>query len=125
MRQVLVKYSEWFGRMGSLEETFVTTEPELRALKAIGECYRGEVLGKHSEITSTLSDDTLKVICDDQDWIARGQQFGVLSGSALVGQLLDGWGEDGFAADRWDAMRRALSAEDLAFVCDAWGLSCD
>jgi len=54
------------GRMGSLDGLFVASPEEVEA--AIGrEAYFGEVLGKHSEITGTLSESDITLVSDDQD----------------------------------------------------------
>lgn len=50
-KYLLVNYYEDFGRMGSLEGVFLTTQEQLNRIhgKTI---YFGEVLGKHSEVVS-------------------------------------------------------------------------
>ena len=125
MALLLVRYREDFGRAGDLDETFVTTPLELRAFKAIGEVWRGEVLGKHSDIVSTLDGKTLRVICRDQDWIERGVKMRVLSGPSFRGTIRDILRDD--RADgtmrRWDALRAGLSAKAFREVCELWGLS--
>ena len=56
------------GRMGDVEGLFIAEESEVDA--AIGsQVYFGEILGKHSEISGTLSSVDLKVISDEQDKI--------------------------------------------------------
>ncbi len=56
------------GRMGDVEGLFIAEESEVDA--AIGsQVYFGEILGKHSDISGTLSSVDLKVISDDQDKI--------------------------------------------------------
>ena len=55
-------------RMGDVEGLFIAEESEVDA--AIGsQVYFGEILGKHSDISGTLSSVDLKVISDDQDKI--------------------------------------------------------
>jgi hypothetical protein len=61
---ILVAYEKGFGRMGTLEGLFITTAAELE------ECYGkrayfGEVLGKHSEIISTLAPEMFTVMSND------------------------------------------------------------
>ena len=56
------------GRMGDVEGLFIAPEEEVE--KAIGsQVYFGEILGKHSDISGTLSSVDLKVISDEQDRI--------------------------------------------------------
>lgn len=56
------------GRMGDVEGLFIAEESEVDA--AIGsQVYFGEILGKYSEISGTLSSVDLKVISDEQDKI--------------------------------------------------------
>lgn len=56
------------GRMGDVEGLFIAEESKVDA--AIGsQVYFGEILGKHSEISGTLSSVDLKVISDEQDKI--------------------------------------------------------
>lgn len=72
--KLLVRYSVDFGRMGDLEGLFVTTHEEMTA--ALGkEVYWGEVLGKHSEVYHDLQIEELKVVTDDQDFIAKLVQY--------------------------------------------------
>lgn len=124
MALLLVRYREDFGRAGDLDETFVTTPLELRAFKAIGEVWRGAVLGKHSDIVSTLDGATLRIICRDQDWIERGVKMRALSGPSFRGTIRDILRDD--RADgttrRWDALRAGLSAKAFREVCELWGL---
>jgi len=54
------------GRMGSLDGLFVASPEEIAA--AIGrEAYFGEVLGKHSEISGTISESDITLVSDDQE----------------------------------------------------------
>lgn len=56
------------GRMGDVEGLFIAEEADVDA--AIGsQVSFGEILGKHSEISGTLSSVDLKVISDEQDRI--------------------------------------------------------
>ena len=56
------------GRMGDVEGLFIAEESEVDS--AIGsQVYFGEILGKHSEISGTLSSGDLRVISDEQDKI--------------------------------------------------------
>lgn len=54
------------GRMGDLDGLFVTTQEALN--KALNKTiYLYEVLGKHSEIEVTISNDTLTLLSEDQE----------------------------------------------------------
>jgi hypothetical protein len=74
----LFRYREDFGRMGDLHGVFVAEEADVD--KAMGtEVYFGEVLGKHSEIVGSISSNTITVLTDDQDFIAKAEGYGVAS----------------------------------------------
>lgn len=63
-------------RMGCVEGVFVADESEVEA--AIGkDVYFGEILGKHSEIFGTLDAEDLAVLTDDQEFIAKAEQYGI------------------------------------------------
>lgn len=68
MGKKLYKYYEYFGRMGSLQSVFVATDSEIKSLP--GRVYLGEVLGKHSEVSATINDETLRAISDDKKLVA-------------------------------------------------------
>jgi len=72
--KLLVKYSEDFGRMGDAESIFVCTAEDLEALKKRKILYLGEILGKHSSITATLTDKSLTVLSEDQEFIGKLQE---------------------------------------------------
>lgn len=74
----LYKYSETFGRQGSLSGTFVIDSEAVCKLKGTA-VYFGEVLGKHSEIFGKLDDSTLTLVTDDQEFIEKLEQFGLHS----------------------------------------------
>lgn len=118
MADIIVRYAEHFGRMGSLEDTFVTSPAGLKALKAWGECYRGEVLGKHSDINSTLSDATLTVLTEDQDFIAKAVGYGLVGGCPFADRLSEVFADDpGYYAEK---LGRELSGEELLEVALMW-----
>lgn len=70
---LLVAFDMHFGRMGSLDGLFVCTTEEFENI--IGkEIYFGEVLGKHSEIYGTVTEENFKVVSDCQDkidWLVK------------------------------------------------------
>lgn len=56
------------GRMGSIEGMFIAFPEEIS--KLIGkEIYFGEVLGKHSEVFDTMSEDHFEIVSEDQEHI--------------------------------------------------------
>lgn len=78
--KVIAKYQESFGRMGGLSGIFVCDKEELEA--AYGkEAYFGEVLGKHSEIYTTVDPESISVLSDDQQFI---EQFCRIVGDGTV-----------------------------------------
>lgn len=69
MEKLLVKYSEDFGRKGSLDGLFICTKDELNNLNG-RMIHFGEVLGKHSEVYSDETYEHCKVLSDDPHLIA-------------------------------------------------------
>lgn len=70
MSKVLVSFEQDYGRMGTVDGLFVTTQEKIDA--AIGkEVYFGEILGKHSEIFGPLKKEDFTVKSDDQKFIAQ------------------------------------------------------
>ena len=66
---ILVRFRQSFGRMGSLSSLFVCARDEYDSI--IGQwAHFGEALGKHSEISCELSADNLTIVSDDQERIA-------------------------------------------------------
>jgi len=58
------------GRMGILEGLFIADSEDVKQI--IGqEVYFGEVLGKHSGIFDTVTEDDLTVKTEDQDFIEK------------------------------------------------------
>lgn len=106
--------------MGCLEDTFLATAAELKALKAWGKCHRGEVLGKHSDITSTLDDDTLEVLTDDQDFIAKAAEYGLVSKrNPFADRIEEEIADDTGALDKLSD----LTADEMCEVAESWGFA--
>ncbi len=59
--KILVKFHQYYGRMGSLDGLFVTTKAKLERLYG-KEVYFGEVLGKHSDICSEMDASLFRVL---------------------------------------------------------------
>lgn len=77
MADKLYKFHWYCGRMGDVEGVFVADEDVVT--KCIGRfCYLGEVLGKHSEVRGTLDAEDMTVLTDDQDFIAKAVDFGLV-----------------------------------------------
>lgn len=110
--------------MGSLTETFVCEPVELEAMKAIGTYYHGEVLGKHSDITGTLSDETLEVLVDgDDDFIRKAMSLKIIDGNPFSSGLADRIVDDG-GVDECDDLI-ALGQEKVQQIVSLWGLADD
>lgn len=116
---LVVRYHESFGRCGSLSEIFVATALELRALKAAGEAYRGEVLGKHSEVTSTLDDETLEVVADDEAFVTKALELGVLDSGELWETLAEQIAEQGPS----EVLGEGFTADEVAALAEAWSFT--
>lgn len=62
------------GRQGDVEGVFVSDEETIKA--ALGKTVSfGSILGKHSEVYGELDLEALTVLTDDQDFIAKFEQF--------------------------------------------------
>jgi hypothetical protein len=73
----LYKFRWDCGRMGSVGGIFAATQDEVDA--AIGsDVYLGEVLGKHSEVCGVLKEEDLKVLTDDESFIAKAIEYKII-----------------------------------------------
>jgi hypothetical protein len=59
------RYYEDFGRMGDLSGVFVAKGSDVAATRG-REVHLGEVLGKHSDVSITITDDNLKLVTSDR-----------------------------------------------------------
>lgn len=65
------------GRMGCVRGVFAASEADVQ--KAIGQnVYFGEILGKHSEIYGDLNEEDLTVLTDDQEFLQKAEQYGLI-----------------------------------------------
>ena len=65
------------GRNGVVEGVFSADDDMLES--SIGKrVYFGEILGKHSEVHGTLDNDDLEVLTDDQEFIAKAEEYGLV-----------------------------------------------
>lgn len=70
MMRKLYSFHWYVRRMGDVKGLFIADESDVAA--AIGKrVYFGEILGKHSEIYGTLSEEDLTVKSDDADFIDK------------------------------------------------------
>lgn len=58
------------GRMGCLESLFISTPEDIKRLMGKNLEF-GEILGKHSDIGETLTDEHISIISEDQDFIQK------------------------------------------------------
>jgi len=66
----IYKYVLDYSRMGYVDGLFIAEESEIQA--AMGKTiYFGEILGKYSEVIDDLTEDSLTVLSDNQDFIAK------------------------------------------------------
>lgn len=77
MDKVLYRFRWDCGRMGSVTGMFTATESQLQA--EFGEdVYFGEILGKHSEVCGALNRGDITVLTQDQDFIAKAEEYGLV-----------------------------------------------
>lgn len=89
----IYRYSEDFGRMGYLSGLFVATDSEYR--KALGsEARLGEVLGKHSYVVASITEDTVKVIEARPEFVAWFEEVVGQTGKNPVAAFLEQQDED-------------------------------
>lgn len=80
----IYKYSESFGRMGTLESVFIADSEDMNKLwgKRI---YLGDVLGKHSEVvTDRISPDICVLVSDDPEHVKLVCELGLSCGINLL-----------------------------------------
>ena len=117
---IIVRYEQYFGRMGSLTETFACEPIEVEALKSWGDYHHGEVLGKHSDITGKFTDETLRVLVDDDpSFVERAVALGIVDDGCPFQQHI--------SEECWDypdrmARLRAMGDEKFAAISRLWDL---
>jgi hypothetical protein len=72
----LYEYNEDFGRMGTLTGRLLLTKNEYQDLLS-KEFHADDVLGKHSEIDCELTVDNLKLLTDDETFLALAEKLGI------------------------------------------------
>lgn len=68
--KVIVEFFWDCGRMGDLSGLFICDKQNLKFIEG-KEVYFGEVLGKHSEISGTISADDFVIKTEDQEFIQK------------------------------------------------------
>jgi hypothetical protein len=80
-QKAIYKFHQDHGRMGSLEGIFVADPKEVKQLiDSEKDVYFGEVLGKHSEIYSPISDDEITMVSDDPAFVELFEAHDLSSG---------------------------------------------
>ena len=69
------------GKMGYLDGVFVADDLYVKVLiEHKVDVYFGEVLGKHSEIYGSISEDEIKLITNEKDVVALFEEYNFASG---------------------------------------------
>lgn len=76
-KKILVNFYWNCGRSGDVYGTFSTTEEEL-SKNYEKNVYFGEILGKHSEIYGILEKKDITILTDDQDFINKAINYGLI-----------------------------------------------
>lgn len=88
--QALYRFNHVFGRMGEVED-IVTLDAEQLDLLVGSMANFGECLGKHSEVVFEVLREDFTLLTDDQDFIGKARQYGLLdAGDDVVGAVFDG-----------------------------------
>lgn len=76
----IYKYYQDFGRMGYLSGVFVATADEIEDI--IGkEIYFGEVLGKHSEVASTMKEEYFTLVTTNEEFVKMFEDYDLSTGT--------------------------------------------
>jgi len=82
------------GRNGNLNGIFVATKEQIDYI--VGrEVYFGEVLGKHSEIYGVIELEDFTELTDDQEFIEKAINYGLVPNGFNPFNYVEGLGEDG------------------------------
>ena len=88
MSKAIFKFHFDFGRMGELDGVFVATPEEIESILG-KQIYFGEVLGKHSEVFTTMEKKFFKKITTDENFIKLFEQYDMSSGYSPFDYLED------------------------------------
>ena len=81
MKKGIYKFSKNYGRSGSLEGVFISTDTHVKKLISSKiEVYFGEILGKHSEIWGTIEKKDVKLLTDDINAIELVEKYDLTNG---------------------------------------------
>jgi hypothetical protein len=73
----LYKFGWDYGRGMEVNGIFAATKHQIES--ALGrEVYFGEVCGKHSEIFGEFNLDDLEILTEDQDFIEKAKEYGLI-----------------------------------------------
>lgn len=120
MEKYLWRFVADFGRSGSLDGLFVATEEDAKGL--IGrDCYFGEALGKHSEVSGRLEDSDISKVDISPESVEEV--------SKVLGDTWSGWNplyhtqstcdecEDTLCDDEWNCSYREEHERTLCDEC--------
>lgn len=75
----LYKFALDCGRMGSLRGVFVAEVKDVERMLG-SRVYFGEVLGKHSDISATITGDHVVPVTDDAEFIRKFEELQLATG---------------------------------------------
>lgn len=84
----IYRYAEDFGRMGHLTGVFIADHTEVEAAMGKDACL-GEVLGKHSDVTAEISEETVKLVTADPAMVEMFATLGLSTGMNPIATLED------------------------------------
>ena len=73
----LYKFKWIYNRGGDVEGIFVEDDDKVASAMGI-KVYFGEIRGKHSESYGTLGKEDLTVLTEDQDFIKKAEEYGIV-----------------------------------------------
>lgn len=88
MAKSIYKFEVYYGRMGSLQGTFIA-EPEDIAFAVGKTVHFDEPFGKHSSASPTLAADMFQIVTDDHAEVAMFERLNLSSGDCPLGLLHD------------------------------------
>jgi hypothetical protein len=81
MKKGIYKFSLDCGRMGDLQGVFIATDQQVKKLISSKiEVYFGEILGKHSEVSSSIEKKHIKLLTDDINAIDVVEKYDLSNG---------------------------------------------
>ena len=87
-KEGVYRWSESFGRMGSLDGVFTAKADEVADV--VGrDVHFGEVLGKHSDVSCELEEGQFALLTDDADFVEKFKAFRLGTGTDPIQKLRD------------------------------------